>query len=76
MKRFIIFIIIAITFIGQSGAQTVDLTNEEIEVIKSRIVNKLEDFQYFLGIIADKRNSTNVRQNALNSNINLIYRKM
>ncbi len=71
LKRLSILALILLSVIGKTTAQSVDLTEEEKTVLKSRIVDKLSDFQYFLKTMADKRYSTAVRQNALESTTSL-----
>lgn len=46
-----------------------DLTQEQIEQLQERIVDKLEDFLDFLSMSADKRNQFDVRQKAYQSNL-------
>jgi len=51
------------------------LTEEDKKQIKERIIDKLEDFQFWLGEIANKKNSQQVRTNAIKSNIVLFIGK-
>lgn len=71
MKKFALLIIFAFSAFGQISAQSVDLTEEEKETLTRRIEEKLDDFQYFLQTMADKRNSLEVRNNAKSSNMKL-----
>ncbi|MDE5646279.1 MAG: hypothetical protein K2I57_00425 [Muribaculaceae bacterium] len=72
-KTFLLFAFIFTLSTIQSYSQSHDvspyLTNEEKEQLKDRILDKLEDFQYFLQTMADKRNSEPVRMQAMQSNI-------
>ena len=51
------------------------LSKEEENEIKARIVDKLEDFQFWLEEIADKKNSQQVRTSAYESNVLLFIGK-
>lgn len=51
------------------------LSKEEENEIKARIVDKLEDFQFWLGEMADKKNSQQVRTSAHKSNLLLFIGK-
>lgn len=69
MKRIILTIILFAGLLASAHAQTgLDITAEEKEQIIVRIKDKLEDFQYFLGTMADKNNSQQVRQSAYKAN--------
>lgn len=51
------------------------LSKEEENEIKARIVDKLEDFQFWLEEMADKKNSQQVRTSAYESNVLLFIGK-
>ncbi len=51
------------------------LSKEEENDLKARIIDKLEDFQFFLGEMADKKNSQQVRTSAHKSNLLLFIGK-
>lgn len=70
MKKILLFAISILTSIPVE-AQSIDLTEEQQQVLISRVKDKLEDFQYFLQTMADRKNSQNVRKESLNSTINL-----
>lgn len=75
MKLHVLFFALAILSAGVLNAQTKSLSEEDKEVLKVRIIDKLDDFQYFLKTMADKRNSKEVRENAHRSCINLFIGK-
>lgn len=75
MKIHYLFILFVIFSANILSAQTKTLSDEDKEILKTRIVDKLEDFQYFLQTMADKRNSQDVRNTAYNSCINLFIGK-
>lgn len=78
IRLIVVLIIVLIVWDGtpKSFAQSnYSLTQEEKEQVKERIVDKLEDFQFWLGEIANKKNSQQVRTNALKSNIVLFMGK-
>jgi len=61
--------LVAFTLLCATSANAQGLTDEEKEVLKDRVVQKVEEFQYLLGKIVDTRNSRYVRTDA----VNLIY---
>lgn len=76
MKKTFMFLVVVLAVMlpgyGQTyGDGTPTLTDDEKEQLKDRIVDKLEDFQYFLQTMADKRNSHPVRTQAMQSNIKM-----
>jgi hypothetical protein len=75
MKKIVLLLLMVSWFAPDMLGENIDLTEEEKEVLKVRIIDKLEDFQYFLQTMADRRNSLDVRQSARTSNINLFIGK-
>lgn len=76
MKSYILIISILMGLCLPAHAQTRSaLSAEEEAQIKERIVGKLEDFQYFLGEMANKKNSQQVRNDAHKSNRQLFIGK-
>ena len=75
MRKILLFLFLAC--IGNSAfSQSIsDLTEDEIKQVKLRIKDKLEDFQFFLGEMADKSNSQQVRTSAHKSNVLLFIGK-
>lgn len=71
MNKILLLIATAVITALPVKAQTIDLTEDQKEELANRIVDKLEDFQYFLQTMADNRNSMTVRKNAMESNVNL-----
>ncbi|MDE6523222.1 MAG: hypothetical protein K2L17_10415 [Muribaculaceae bacterium] len=76
MMRVIALLILSICVsINVSALSSYILTEEDKEQVKERIIDKLEDFQFWLGEIANKKNSQKVRTDALKSNIVLFIGK-
>ena len=77
MRNIIITLLFIMSSMGISVyAQDVhELPIEEKNQLKARIVDKLDDFQFFLGEMADKKNSQQVRTSAHKSNILLFIGK-
>lgn len=78
MKKQTFIIVLGLMLISMvmpltGNAQT--LSEDEKEQLRERILDKLEDFQCFLSTMADKNNSATVRQDALESNLNLFIGK-
>lgn len=75
MRKILLFLFLAC--IGNSAfPQSIsDLTEDEKKQLKLRIKDKLEDFQFFLGEMADKSNSQQVRTSAHKSNVLLFIGK-
>ena len=74
-------VIITLLFIMSSmrisvyAQDVLELSIEQKNEIKERIINKLDDFQFYLGEMADKKNSQQVRTSAHKSNILLFIGK-
>lgn len=76
MKRILYIYALFLCLGANVSAQTIhDLTDEEKNQVKARIIDKLEDFQFFLGEMADKKNSQQVRNSAHKSNVLLFIGK-
>lgn len=77
MRNIIITLLFIMSSMGISAyAQDVqELSEDEKNQLKARIVDKLDDFQFFLGEMADKKNSQQVRSSAHKSNILLFIGK-
>lgn len=71
---FLLIINLSFNICAQSSSD-LTVTEEEQTQVKARIIDKLEDFQFWLGEMADKKNSMQVRTSAHKSNILLFIGK-
>lgn len=75
MRKILLFLFLACIGTSAFPQSSSDLTEEEKKQLELRIVDKLEDFQFFLGEMADKHNSQQVRTSAYKSNVLLFIGK-
>lgn len=77
MRNIIITLLFIMSSMGISvyAQEAHELSEEAKEQIRARIIDKLDDFQFFLGEMADKNNSQQVRTSAHKSNILLFIGK-
>lgn len=77
MRNIIITLLFIMSSMGISvyAQEAHELSEEDKKQLKARIVDKLDDFQFFLGEMADKKNSQQVRSSAHKSNILLFIGK-
>lgn len=75
MTKIIKIFLLAFALVCTISANAQGLTKEEKEILKDRIVSKVEEFQYLLGKIVDANNSRNVRTNAVDLIYNLFMGK-
>lgn len=75
MRKIVLFLLIINLSFNICAQSSSNLTEEEQNQIKARIIDKLEDFQFWLGEMADKKNSQQVRTSAHKSNLLLFIGK-
>lgn len=75
MRKLLLFL--SLVWIGNNAfsQSTSDLTEDEKKQVELRIIDKLENFQFYLGEMADKRNSQLIRTSAHKSNVLLFIGK-
>lgn len=75
MKRFFIFTIILISSFTVYAQTTEQLTENDFYEIRQRYVDVIKEFQFHLDEIGNHRLSKEIRQNALNTCLNLFVNK-
>lgn len=75
MRKILLFLFLACIGTSAFSQSTSDLTEDEKKQVELRIIDKLEDFQFHLGLMANKRKSQQVRTAAHKSNVLLFIGK-